>query len=207
MVQAKYKRETDDGFGYVRPLMIDISTGALKTNTDHLAYLHRGQVFTATDSVDLSASQKYRWSISTPDTMKFAHFKFKFHTEDEINVKFIENPSTLTNGASWTAYNRNRNSKNDSKCTLLKSHPAYSGGTTIWTIHMSSDYSAGYEGGGENEWVLKRNTDYVLEIEDISAGANYVAVEFSWAEIEDYEKEFHSSSSSSLSSSSSSTKP
>lgn len=104
---------------------------------------------------------------------------------EAFRVRGIEAPTIGTPGTTAvTAYNVNRILSTTASTMLLFSDPqTISGGTTILdTITPSGVNKVGGVAGESHVWTLKKNTTYIMQIENLGNSTSSVAVELGWLE-------------------------
>lgn len=171
-----------DGEKSIVTFIDNLTKSGLSINYDHHE-IHEGNAFAVSDTrlVDTTTS---KWQIQTP-VDKNMHIILDVFCTGEIEANFYEG-SDRTNGTTVLAKNRNRDSALLSTATVT--HTPTSGttdGTILEGIRTgatgvgSKTISIG-EGRGGNEWVLKKNTKYVLTAQTFAAV--YVTFKASWYE-------------------------
>ena len=158
--------------------------------------VHGGSSFTASGTVDLGNGGTINIHVKTPNSTKYPHATFSITNELEAAINLYEGfaPSGTadggTPGVAASVWNRNRNSST-ANTTLVYSGATVgtagtaSAGTLIWAYHHGGGSGAGRFGGedrGISEWVLKANTQYLLQIINATTSANYTAWEVDWYE-------------------------
>ena len=148
--------------------------------------IHTGNSFVVNDVQNVSTTTM-KWQITTPNTVKHMHTFFDIECTGEVSVVVTEG-SDRTDGTALTEINRNRVG-NPTAATLIVTRTPTSGstdGTTTIFAKRSGATGQGsktLEGGGfrgENEFILKPNTKYVVAIETF---ANvYVSFRMNWYE-------------------------
>ena len=121
--------------------------------------------------------------IVTPNTTKYAHFTYALEVELETNM-FLYEDAIATAGSAVVAYNRDRNNLT-AATVVVTSTPT--GITTGSTIIRQNHYGTGKTAGGDdrtvNEFILKKNTKYLLRLTNLVANAtNYCSVRLNWYE-------------------------
>jgi hypothetical protein len=163
----------------------DAATYALNTVDYAHHEIHAGSFYTAGTALDLAAGGTVQLKITTPNTTKWAHFVGLVNVESESTVSWYENPTSPGAGATITPINHNRNSANTATCAVAGTAAGtFSGtiGTTLVQYNMGSGKGVGGETREVNEWVLKQNEDYVLEVVNNASGASLTTVVLAWYE-------------------------
>ena len=169
---------------------IDVVTGAVITVDYEHHEVHGGSHYTFTDyDADLDATDTMGYVLTTVDTRKWTHFVFMVDAQLETRVEFYET-TTRGEGAAQTSFNNNRNSSNTAGTTINLMDDGGANGTLIFKDHFGISTGLGSNrivgGGGsrgEQEWILKQDTKYLLLIISYTAD-NIVATKFSWYEHE-----------------------
>jgi hypothetical protein len=130
-------------------------------------YLHMGEVFRYYDAATLASGSSQDYLFTTPDTTLSIHLLLHIDGSAITSFSLFED-SDKTGTTLQTIVNANRNSTNTSTMTI---HKGVSGGTTDGT-HLVY-YASGSAGGNSkspaifdyvSEWVLKRNSKYIIRI-------------------------------------------
>lgn len=148
--------------------------------------IHEGDSFTYGDThIIAKNTQAPDHLIVTPNSTKFAHFTLAIgSTGGQIMLEVFENATCSDNGDLEPLFNRNRNS-NKTPTTILYEDPTCSStGTTIFhaTYGVDEKKSAGGEGRGTQEWILKANTKYLVRVTEEDVANTVVNLEFDWYE-------------------------
>ena len=148
--------------------------------------IHEGSGFIVNDVQNVNATTM-KWQITTPSSSKYAHVFFDIEGTGEISVVVTEG-SDRTDGVALTKINRNRSGTFTSAGLIITRTPtggSTDGATVIFAKRSGATGINGktLEGGGmrgENEYVLKSGTKYVVAIETF---ANiYVSFRMNWYE-------------------------
>jgi hypothetical protein len=100
--------------------------------------------------------------IKTPDSTKWAHLNYNISNTMEAEFEWYEAPTVTGNGTGITSYNRNRNSLTEAT-TLFYHTPTTTGnGTLLATRREGAGKTAGGSARSVSEWILKRNTSYLI---------------------------------------------
>lgn len=159
-------------------------------SSDH-NYIHDGIGFSV-NHLELalaSAASAYLGFTTPPSGEKYIHWRPTgvSSTESGVVVKVFEGDS-FTGGTDITPFNRNRLSSNTSDMQSFKkgvtSTPT---GVLVGLASVGSggnavSSSGGGSSGAENEIVLKQNTNYVIELENIGAVSTDVSLNLFWYE-------------------------
>lgn len=134
--------------------------------------IHNGSEYRAGFQKDIPNGGTAVYSITTPNTTRWLHFKLAVDVELEAQIAFYENPDSVTGGTAITPKNANRNSVNTSGATC-STDPTYTIGSAIplGMLVEGSGKSSGGDSASANEWVLKQNTTYVVVVTNQATGA------------------------------------
>jgi hypothetical protein len=159
----------------IGPEQVDFFTGyQVNISSDH-AYIHKGIGFNiAGESPSVAAAATFAVAIQVPvDT--YVHLRpTQWSTTANIGELKLFEGSTFSSGSAATPLNRNRNSKNVSKCTVTTGVTATNTSATLLLNETAGtggnpSSSSGGGGGQNDEWVLKPNRTYVFQFENIGA--------------------------------------
>ncbi len=159
-------------------------SGALKMIPIEHARIHSWVGFRFFDFRQIISSGTNYIQIKTGD--KAAHFIFNNlkDTDKTIYISLIETP-TLTD---WTTqipvYNANRSSTTNPTLTIF-SDPTWISGWTIIDFFFlpAENKNVGETAQIDKEWILKKNTSYVVKIENQVAQATNFITKCFWYEI------------------------
>lgn len=174
----------DDG-GRVRDLNLDGSTNALTTITYAHHEVHEGSNFIVSDTQNVNATTM-KWQVTTPDSEVEPHMVLDVECTGEMYMIVTEG-SDRDDGTALAEINRNRRSSKTADVIVTRTpvNGSTDGATTIRTIRSgatgvgSKTVSAGGL-RGMNEFLLKRNTKYVVSI--TTYADVYVSIGFDWYE-------------------------
>lgn len=159
---------------------LDAATHTMQT-IDHTHHeVHGGSHFTfsAADG-DLDAIEVMDYIVTTPDTTKWAHMVIR--ASGALHTRFeLYEDTTHTTNAAQTAYNNNRNSATAATVTVHTSNDDGADGTMIFEDEFGVDTGGG-DSRGDQEWVLKQNTKYLVRIDSLTDN-NVVSLVLSWYE-------------------------
>ena len=168
------------------PLQVDDSTHSVQTITYAHHEVHSGSSYFVTDIRALNDAATFSYLIECPDTTSWAHILFKIEGSFDTKIEIYE-ATTKTAGTAMTEWNRNRNSANTAGVVVTHTPGGAGNGNLMWTSRFGNDSGPAGRGGsgggtrGNNEFVLKQNTDYLVIITSYTDNNN-VAVEFDWYE-------------------------
>ena len=143
--------------------------------------IHEGQTFLISGQTTLGLGATYSILLTTPDTNKHCHLVGHVRATGEANVALYENPTGAVAGAAITAYNKNRNSADTNTTTANVLTSVTTPGTLLETQYFGSGQNVGGEGRATEEWVLKKNEEYILRVTSTSAG-NDISFVLAWYE-------------------------
>ena len=168
-------------------------TRALKTMDNDHAYIHQGKYFTAITRNTLLAAGVLKVQFKTPvaATGGIIHYRpaLIVSSKDSLTIKFYEAAEGLAGGTAVTPVNRNRNSTEVSGVTVKTGVTTTGNGTQISEAYIPGATGVGGTSSGNmlsasNEWVLKPNTEYLIEFTNSSSASNDVLAELQWYEEE-----------------------
>lgn len=155
------------------PLPKETFSQAVPTIPSEHKYLHAGEVFRYWDATTLGSGVSQDYLFTTPNTTPYAHMLLHIDGTAVTSFYLFED-SDRTGTTPQTIFNANRNSATASIMTL---HKGTSGGTTDGTQLIG--YASGTSQGSSkspasldysSEWVLKKNSKYVIRITSGTAG-------------------------------------
>lgn len=166
---------------YVR---MDESTHTLMVLEYEHHELHAGSFYRAGFQKEIPNGGTAIFAITTPDTTKEIHFRDAIDVELQANIVFYENPLSVTGGTSVTPRNANRNFPDASVATVLTDPTVDTTGAIILdNLVEGSGKSSGGDSSSAYEWVLKRNTTYVVIVTNEATGAtNECNIRNNWYE-------------------------
>lgn len=161
---------------------IDAITEALNTITYEHHEIHSGSSYTADRNVELANGATTDILLVTPDTTKYAHFLYEFEVQAETSFTIYE-AVTATAGTAIVVTNRNRNVTNPATMTLSHTPTGITTGSTILRQHhLGAGKSLGGGVRGNHEFILKRNTKYLIRITNLTVNTNWVSIILDWYE-------------------------
>ena len=173
--------------------MVDEKSGSSIGVSDSHHHIHEGDSFEAIDMQTVSNTTQ-KWMITTPDTKRLAHMVFAVECTGEMLVLATEG-ADRTGTTLLVPNNRNRVGIPISPTTIV--HRDISGGASDGDITLinkrvgaTDKFSAAMgEHRGENEFILKPNTKYILSV--TTYAAVFVSLHLDWYEHEDRRTENH----------------
>jgi len=170
---------TDDGPD--RWAAVDAMTYAMTTiNYDHHE-VHGGSSYVVSGTATLGNGATQDILVVTPNTTKWAHLIGLVTSSGLATVTFYEGATVSNAGAATTEVNRNRNSTNTAGVVVTTGPTVTGTGTAIFSQSSGAGQNVGGEVRGENEFILKQNTIYLLRITS-AAAANVVNYILDWYE-------------------------
>ena len=175
------------GMGYIAGESgIDASTESLQTVDYPHHEIHSGSSFTYADThVVPKNTVAPDHLIVTPDTDKYAHFVLAIGASaGSVKLEVFEDTVVSDNGDVEPLFNRNRNSATLNTTVLYEDPTVTTTGTRIIqaTFGSRDKKSAGGDGRGTQEWMLKRNTKYLIRVTELDVANTTVNLEFDWYE-------------------------
>ena len=160
--------------------------------TDHLVLIdeahhevHESGNYLVSDVQNLSTTTM-KWMVTTPDTLKWSHMVFDIECTGEVRVTILEG-ADRTGTNLLTTINRNRNNGIAAGTLIhrLVSAGTTDGATTIFDLRSGATGQGSKTitpggGRGENEFMLKQNTKYVVSVTTFADV--YATVHFDWYE-------------------------
>lgn len=164
---------------------IDSTSGALTAIAHSHQEIHEGSLFHVGDLLSVSTTTQ-KWLITTPNSAALAHMVVGIECTGEVELVITEG-ADRTGATQLTPVNHNRTSATAATVVV---HRGISGGTTDGAVAIFSVRSGStglgsktiQAGGrrGENEYILKPNTKYVVSAETFAAV--HVTLELDWYE-------------------------
>jgi hypothetical protein len=126
--------------------------------------LHDGSMFRAGEEVGLANNATRDILIVTPNSAKEAHLQYSISNTLEVEFEFYEDPTTTAAGTSVPSYNRNRNSLTAATTVFTHTPTVTATGTLLATRREGIGKTAGGSARSISEWILKRNSKYLLRL-------------------------------------------
>lgn len=166
------------------PASVDDSTETLQIIEYQHHEIHSGSFYRAGFQKEIANGGTAIFAITTPDTTEEIHFRPAVDVELQAAIQFYENPTSVTGGNSVTPRNANRNFS-DASVAVVVTDPTIdtTGAIMLGNLVEGSGKSSGGDSSSTFEWVLKRNTTYVLVVTNEATGAtNECNIRNSWYE-------------------------
>lgn len=145
-------------------------TGAQKVIEVEHAKVHEGHRYSFDEITVIDSGDDYYHGLIAPSNNIFIHIHVTISSLSSSEVRLYEG-STFTGGTEQAYFNRDRNSANTGNLTIVEEPTVTVEGAEM-EAHAFGDNGkeAGSSGGGARfEWILKKNTKYLLKI---TSGAN-----------------------------------
>ena len=177
-----------DEHGNTRLVAIDPITGALSSIDVEHREVHEGHFFSGSQyvaNVQIVSPKKY--IINTPDTARRAHIKIQVDGAAKFTAKLSEGATTDSDGTELTMHNADRESTNVAGTKFYHTPTNAVHGAVVLREQTAGSNSPVVRIGGTarngGEWMLKRNTKYLLEI-TVAADNTDISVVFDFYEEE-----------------------
>lgn len=167
---------------------IDSTTNAQTIVSYDHHEVHAGSFFSVYNTQSVSTTT-FKWQVTTPNTDVLAHLQFGVACTGEMTALVTEG-SDRTDGTAITEINHHRSSTNTAGVVVTHTP---TGGTTDGAVTLfslrdgatgvASKTIASGSGRATNEYILKKNTKYVISV--TTYAAVYVTLELDWYEHED----------------------
>lgn len=145
--------------------------------------VHEGESHHANDERLTLGTTTVKYGLTVPvyaTTINAPHLIISVDCYDGAALVRMYEGATFTGGAAVTSYNRNRNSATAPGMTIT-SGVTSTNGTLIDSMFVGSGQKSAGSGRGEDEWVLKSNTIYRVDVIG-QVGATQAIVQFHWYE-------------------------
>jgi len=163
------------------PLRDEYTDAGIVIAFDHHE-IHEGDAYSVAYDADVAAGQTLILLIVTPNTTKWCNMLYSCTGEAEATLVFSEGATVSANGTAITARNRNRNVSGASTTLCYHTPTVTNAGTTIDTDHFGSGRQSGGLTRGDNEWLLKQNSKYLVTITSQSVSTAWIRVQLHWYE-------------------------
>ncbi len=163
-------------------LVSDITSGKLVTIEYEHTQIHEGKTFTVTEVTDLTNAAVRDILVVSPDTLEWAHMVWEIEHELETKIQFYTGTTYSNIGTTIPSFNRNGNSGNIATTKVYHTPTITAVGTLIATIQQGDGKKAGGSDRLANEFILKRNTAYLVRITNLTASNNLIYVRLNWYE-------------------------
>lgn len=158
---------------------VDEFSEALETIDVPHAHIHEGKMFDMCELATITSGSNRDYLVIT-GANKFVHFKVTCTADGKGDVAIYEEPTTSANGTGMAELNRNRASAITPEVTVFHTPTVSAVGTMLCDELFGSGNKSGGETRADNEWVLKKNTKYLIRVH---ASANIdVSTKMNWYE-------------------------
>jgi len=166
--------------GFERPLPV--------MQFDHI-YTHAGRIFISshlwpsTAKLADAATAEYLIQVGANS---HAHTVIQISAEGSVELTLLEGPTFSAAGTGMTQFNSNRTSVNTSDTTITHTPTVSVDGTQLNSKLLpggSGPHSAGGSGSFDHEWIFENDTDYLIQIKNVSGGAASISIEIDIIEV------------------------
>ena len=146
-----------------RQARIDNVAGSLGVISYEHHEIHEGDTFEYSNGGILASGAYRSYLIRTPNTTKWAHIFFNVNSSAKGHYALHEDCTATATGSIQIAYNRNRNSDTSNTTSIYLTPTTTGNGNRLIVEYFGAKQSAGTIRSSD-EFILKQNTDYFLEI-------------------------------------------
>lgn len=170
------------GPGYPGYIRIDECTRGM-LSIDYIHYqIHKENAYSAYYTTDIANGGTINILMAT-DADSVGSFTGSVDVELETHIVLYEGVTATATDNSIPLYNRYRDSTNTPTLTITHSPTGITTGIVkLFEAHPGSGKKAGGSRGDGQEWRVRADTKYLLQIVNIATSANYVTVFISWLE-------------------------
>jgi hypothetical protein len=181
VLKAKYDSSNAD------EVRMDGKVNGLLTAEHIGSCIHNGDGYYIEGYLELDDTDEHYVKLVTPNTTKWAHFRWVITSSGVLTTEFYEGASGgMTGGSSVTPLNADRNSGNTSGLTVTSGVTAPNDtGTTISSVKVGGSSWKTVTGGTsgiETEIILKQNTTYCRKFLS-GSDSNVVSFRAFWIEL------------------------
>lgn len=171
---------------YVQNFLESFTKAGKIIDNDH-AYIHAGKGFEVSEKISIPSGQTRTYSIKTPSSGYIHYRNERVATSADKVTLILKESATITGGTTLTPVNHNRVSSTTSNVVVKSSVTVSTSGTTVSTSFIGGGTGVGGARAGDdlkvsNEWVLKQNTTYTVDIGNGSSSANDICINMFWYE-------------------------
>ncbi len=165
---------------------VDELTPSITTITVPHNRIHVGDMYSASHlftSIGAAADAEVLIKVGSN---KYLHFMFSISAGAESYVYIFEGPTITTNGTEVQIRNMNRFSSNTSDANVYYTPTIGVDGTQICVGLLPGAIKKNDMGGNirpDTEWILNKNTDYLIRVTNNGTGAEPVAIQLEWYEV------------------------
>ncbi len=161
---------------------VDAAISALRMIDAAHAEVHEGEAFMVSGSAAAAAEATYEVRFQTPNSMKECHMMFKASSSLEMRVQIFETTTkTHVGNNALTPLNRNRNSNETSTATVCHTPGDTGDGDVMFDETVGTTGKSGGITRSDAEFILKRNTAYLVKLTSNKA-SNTLNAELDWYE-------------------------
>lgn len=172
--------------GTYEPIILDQTSNSLVIiSTGHFE-IHEGHMYTVSRNGVIANGASRDTLIVTANTTEWVHLVLSVVTEAEAQYMLYEGTTTSADGDNETCLNRNRNSTNTASTKITYNPTVTDVGTELTIRHWGSGKAIPGEGRESLEWVLKRDTKYLLRLTNLTSSDNYANTVMEWYAHEGY---------------------
>ena len=149
--------------------------------------IHEGEFFSTTyktpDGSDLADNGTISFVISTNEA--FPHLLAFGACGGDTELALYENPDFDADGIDVNQLNHNRASSNVSLVDIVRDATINDNGTRLEDVFLpggTGGNAIGESGGQRNEWILNRNTDYLVLLTNLAGNAQPGFLSLQWYE-------------------------
>lgn len=171
----------------IEPALTDEITGATVTIPVVHHEVHEGETF----SVSLFSLTNPNGAMITlmlrTQTTQYGHLTFTVAAGGDAQVRLHENPVVTSAGLVFTARNMKRTSTSGAEI-VPSGNPTYTDGTILTNFLVPGGAGGNSQGGvgrQSTEWILRLNTDYLIELTNIAVGNQPLSIVAQWYEESD----------------------
>lgn len=185
-------KATHDGYELSTPRLDATALGFIVVaGSEH--EVHAGHAFHVEHNATGGSGTKATISFTTPNTTNWSHIIVHMRSNVESFYTLGEGATiTAASGSNYAPRNRNRNLVSITSTLISAGSAGGAGnvtlggtvttfGTVLETLHIGSGRQTGGSEYGIDEWILKQNTTYALEIES-EAASSEITIEMHWYE-------------------------
>lgn len=145
--------------------------------------IHNGRGFECSGKASITSGASFLILIQTANCLTHLRLIHMDLTGAPADIYLYESPTISNNGTLISLINKNRNSSLV-PCTLIYHTPTVSVNGTQLSYHLinGAKQSGGSNDNFEDEWVLNRNTKYLLLITNNSVSTETLGFKFFWYE-------------------------
>ena len=163
-------------------ITIDENTRVIVTIEYEHYQIHAGNTFTVLEVTDLGNGAVRDILVVSPDTTRWAHLVWEIEHELEALIQFYMDTTYSDNGTAISSFNRNGNSSTIATTLVYHTPTITDVGTLIGAIQQGSGKKAGGSDRLANEFILKKNTSYLVRITNSTANNNLIFMKLNWYE-------------------------